>query len=266
MTDDLEQVVATVGDPAGWLVVLDFDGTLSPIVDDPDAAALAPGAAEAVAALAARTAVVVLSGRPVDDLLPRVGDLPVTLAGGHGTEVRLPDGRRTPLFDAETAREVLGDAEQQLREVVDEEAGWLVEPKPASIAVHHRRVADPAEVLDAVRATLLELADAPPGWEVLDGKAVTELRPAGVDKGTALQWLAARHPGLRPLVVGDDVTDEDAFRAAMAAGGHAVLVSRQEADTEAPHRIHDPVRVVTLLRRLVVRNDVNARDSSVLSE
>jgi trehalose 6-phosphate phosphatase len=249
--DDLEAVLTHVTDLSELLLVLDFDGTLSPIVDDPDAAAPAAGALEAVAALTDRAAVAVLSGRHLDDLAPRVGALPVILVGGHGTEVRDPDGTRTSLFDAGPVQQVLDECADELGALLAGADGWRVERKPASLAVHHRTAApaDVARLLERVRAVLAAPA-ADGAFDVLDGKMVTELRPSGVDKGTALRWLADRHPDRRVLVLGDDVTDEDAFAAAADLGGNAVLVSTTPRRTAARWRIDDPTRVVLLLERL----------------
>ncbi len=260
--DDVQAIAASVHDVSRHLIVLDFDGTLSPIVDHPGDAALADGALEAVTALCQLTEVAVLSGRPVDDVLPRLGDLPVTIVGNHGTEVLHADGRRTSLFDRTVAKDTLRAVERELREMLTEEAGWGIEPKPSSIAVHHRRV-DPdvvRRVLPRVRALLERHASAPPGWRVLDGKAVTELRPAAVDKGTALTWLADRHPDRSLLVLGDDVTDEDAFEVAERRRGRAVLVASEPRRTNASARVSSPARVVDLLRALGERNDGEAGD------
>lgn len=251
---DPTEVAAAIGDVTERLVVLDFDGTLSPIVDDPDAATLASGAGEAVRDLAGITRVAVLSGRHLDDLAPRVGDLEVTLAGGHGSELREIDGTRTPLLDHDAVRGTLDRLEAALRDLVDPTDGWVVEPKPASLAVHHRRVPDDVRerLLPRVRGLMEDAADEPPGWDVLDGKAVTELRPTGTDKGTALDVLVERLGGV-PLVIGDDVTDEDAFRAAVRHGGDAVLVAEAPRTTAARWRVTRPDEVVTLLRALAAR-------------
>jgi alpha,alpha-trehalase len=138
-----------------------------------------------------------------------------------------------------------------VRALLDGAAGWEVERKPASLAVHHRR-ADPDDVaarIDDVRAALGGASD-DGDWELLDGHAVTEVRPAGTDKGTAIEWLDPITAGRRLLVLGDDVTDEDAFRAAEQRGGVTVLVSNEPRRTDARYRLNSPRRVVTLLRRL----------------
>lgn len=260
--DDLDALLTRLGDPRRWTWVLDFDGTLAPIVDHPDEAVPAPGAWEAVAALAEVCEVAVLSGRPLDDLAARLGDVPpdVLLIGGHGSEARTPDGQRVALTDLDAATATLDDVEATLRARLDAADGWLIERKVTSLAVHHRRVAagQQARHLDAVHALLDDACARPPGFVRLDGKSVVELKAAGVDKGRALAWIdevsadrATRlpdRPPIRPLVLGDDVTDEDAFVAALTVGGEAVLVADRPVATAARFRLHDPARVVTLLR------------------
>ncbi len=247
--DDLGALLHQVGDVRDNLVVLDFDGTLSEIVDDPDAAALVAGAREAIATLTTLTEVVVLSGRTLDDLAPRVDGLDVSLIGGHGSEIRLRDGTETALFDTARADGLLRRLDDELTALLGDAPGWQVERKPGSIAVHHRR-ADPDTVerlLPRVRTLLRDHVDDPPGWELLDGKAVTELRPTGVDKGRALAWVAPRFHDRHPIVFGDDVTDEDAFRAAEERSGTSVLVSDVLRPTAARWRLRDPGRVVEAL-------------------
>jgi trehalose 6-phosphate phosphatase len=241
-----------LGDPRGLVVVLDFDGTLSPIVNLPDDAAPAPGAIDALRALASTTKVAILSGRDVDDLRSRLPVLDVVLIGGHGAQIVEPDGSSDELVDVAALARVLDPAEQELEELVGAEPGWLVERKPTSLAVHHRLV--PAEVeeqiLPRVRALLDRHVVTPPGFDVLEGKSVLELRPRGADKGRALERLLRRHPGRRALVIGDDITDEDAFAVAVANGGCAVLVDPIGRASKATDRLDDPSEVVTLLAHL----------------
>ncbi len=260
--DDLDALLAHVGDARHWTWVLDFDGTLAPIVDHPDDAEAAPGAADAVAALAQVCEVALLSGRSLDDLIARLGWIPpqVLLVGGHGSEARAPDGSRIALTDLEVAAEVLGQVADDLDRQLDPDAGWMVERKSTSVAIHHRRVADDlvAAQLPAVRSRLEATTGTGPGFVLLEGKAVLELKARGVDKGRALDWIAEvsadraeRLPGsprIRPLVLGDDVTDEDAFAAAVALGGDGVLINDVPAATVARFRLREPARVVTLLR------------------
>jgi trehalose-phosphatase len=248
-----EELAAELASVGRWLVVLDFDGTLSPIVEHPDDAGPADGAVEAIRALAAVAAVAIVSGRPAADLRTRLGDLPVTLAGGHGAEVVTADGTPTALVDDPTGvRATLDTAQQAISDLVADQDGWLVERKDASLAVHHRRVAagDRDRLLPEVVRCLEGYLGAQPGFDLLAGKAVLELRPAGVDKGRAVAWIADRASGSVPLVVGDDVTDEDAFREAERRGGVGVLVAEHPRATVARWRLRDPDAVVTFLREL----------------
>jgi len=235
-----------------WLVVLDFDGTLAPIVDHPDLATPAPGAIEILQGLAAAAPVAVLSGRPIADVRRRLKDLPAAYAGGHGAELVLADGADAPLVDPDSVRPTLDRAESAMRALVDDEEGWFVERKQASLAVHHRLAGQESVVAHTprVQALLEHHAEEPPGFHVMTGKAVLELRPNGADKGRALERLLEHTPALLPLVIGDDVTDEDAFEVARARGGRAILVAETDRPTAATDRIADPDAVVRLLAAL----------------
>lgn len=246
-------LAAELGPAKQRLLVLDFDGVLSPIVEHYDQAVAIEGAVEALAALAEVTLVAIVSGRSISDLERRLGALPVALAGGHGAQLQLPDGQPDHLVDPTTVAATLDATEQHVATLVDEVRGWLVERKQTSLAIHHR-LAEPSTVdvlLPRVRALLEQAATEPPGFELLEGKAVVELRPAGVDKGRAVDRLAEHAPTLQPLVLGDDVTDEDAFRAAIARGGDAVLVAEEPRPTDANHRLADPSAVVAFLESLL---------------
>lgn len=250
---DPRDLAATLGPARSRLLALDFDGVLAPIVDHPDAAAAPAEVIDAVAQLAARTTVAVVSGRPVDDLQARMGDLPVAWAGGHGARIVHTDGSEERLVDAAAITATLDDIEASLRDLVDDEPGWLVERKEASLAVHHR-LSDPDrrdDLLPRVHAQLEARRSSEPGFDLLDGKAVLELRPSGTDKGAALARIADRHPELTPLVLGDDTTDEDAFRVAAQLGGSGVLVAELPRHTLATYRIADPRAVGVFLAALV---------------
>jgi trehalose 6-phosphate phosphatase len=165
----------------------------------------------------------------------------------------LADGTEAPLIDPDTVVATLDAVEAELERLVAEEPGWLLERKQASLAVHHR-LADEDSVtshLPRVEALLERRRHEPPGFEVLSGKAVAELRPAGADKGAALHRIHAATPDLLPLMIGDDVTDEDAFAAAHELGGQGILVSDQPRPTAADRRLADPDAVVRFLDALL---------------
>lgn len=257
-TDDLpladpEQLGTELRPLQRWLVVLDFDGTVAPIVDHPDLASPAPGAVDLLDRLVAVTEVAVVSGRPIADVRRRLGGLSAAYAGGHGAELVLADGTDAPLVDPDSVSGTLDRAERAVRELVDDEAGWLVERKQASLAVHHRLAGEGSVATHGprVQALLEHHAGDPPGFDVLAGKAVVELRPHGADKGRALERIHQYTPDLLPLVIGDDVTDEDAFEVARSRGGRAILVAEDARPSLATDRICDPDAVVRLLAALL---------------
>jgi len=121
--------------------------------------------------------------------------------------------------------------------------------------VHHRLVAPDAlrpgleEVRELLRGAARDVieGDGDGGGEVLVGKEVLEIRPAGADKGSALRWLAARTTARPVVMIGDDVTDEPALRAAEESGGIGVLVASEPGPTSASARLRGPDDVVAFL-------------------
>lgn len=241
------RVLALAAARDGVLVALDHDGTLSPIAPTPDAAVLPDATRAAVADLAARARVAVVSGRGLADLEHRLAGLPITLVAEHGLRVRLPDGERLALADP-PAPHALATLRERLAALLAGRAGWIVEDKDVGIAVHHRGVTadEAAALLPEVRAALAAAAAAG-GGSVQDGHAVLELRAAAAEKGAALRWLAARDPGLVPVMVGDDRTDESALAAAEDLGGIGVLVASTPRASAASVRLPDPTAVTALL-------------------
>jgi trehalose 6-phosphate phosphatase len=207
-----DAVAALLADPADALIALDFDGTLAPIVERPADARLAAGAREVLDQLAAGIGTLALiSGRAADEVV-EIGDL----AAVHGLRVlghyglqRWRDGRlETPPPEAGVAL-----ARQRLPALlVDAPDGVYVEDKQHSLAVHTRPAASPQQALDDLAPALRQLA-VEVGLEAVAGRFAIELRPAGVDKGTALRELVAEVGATTVIYVGDDVGDLPAFRA-----------------------------------------------------
>ena len=231
---DLPRAVERVGRIATWLegrrpaVFLDYDGTLTPIVPDPDDALLPKETESAIRRLAAVCTVGVISGRDLEDVRSKVGIDDLVYAGSHGFDIAGPDGLREEQGTEDLPS--LDAAESHLREALGG-SGVQVERKRFAIAVHFRRAPDrEGEVEAAVRAA----AASHPGLRVTGGKMIFELRPdVEWDKGRALdhllEVLGLRGDGLLPMYLGDDVTDEDAFRALGSSG--VGLVVRGEDDT-----------------------------------
>ncbi|WP_432544820.1 trehalose-phosphatase [Kineococcus sp. SYSU DK002] len=240
------------------LVALDFDGVLSPLVDDPSAARPSPVAAAALERLVATTDVALVSGRDLDDLRacasPPDG---VVLVGGHGTQSSL-EGAAGGQSLTPAQQELLGRLGAELDAIAAGRDGVHVERKPMSAVLHTRRAARP----DAAAATEAALSG-PARWDgvhPLRGKEVVELGAVALGKGGGIRRLRERLSGRGPTVeavlfAGDDVTDEDGFAALDPAAGD-VTVKVGEGETGAALRVADPDEVAVLLGRLA---DLRAR-------
>jgi trehalose 6-phosphate phosphatase len=232
-------------EPARSAVLLDFDGTLAPIVARPEDARPMPGAREAVAALIPRFALVaVITGRPAEEVRQLLGVDGVQYAGLYGLEeasIRALDASALWQAVETLAAGVLG--------------AW-VEPKGLSLAVHYRQARDPTAAAEVLRRQLSGLT-AGSGFEVIAGKMVLELVPAGESrKGGAVTRLATESGSRAVLYAGDDLPDLEAFAAldALAVSGVSgvkVAVGGAEAPPElmaaADLRVEGPADLVRLL-------------------
>lgn len=249
---------ALASTPAGLFA--DFDGTLAPIVRDPSAVRLADGAAEALSALAQRLAVVcIVTGRAASDARRMAGIDSVSVAGNHGIEWLAP-GDSEPQVPPHLA--AVPAALDRLLAGVPDLPGLWIENKRLSATVHYRNTPDPAGARERILAALVPALDGSQ-IELREGRLSAELRPMGVgDKGTAVRGLAERY-GLRGmLVLGDDLTDLDMFRAAaeLRADGalDAAIIGVGGGDEVPPAVaaaadvvVRDPEAVVALLAALV---------------
>jgi trehalose 6-phosphate phosphatase len=218
-----EQVAAMAGRTA---LCLDYDGTLAPIVDDPEAAVPLPGTQELLGRLAGRFAAVALvSGRPAAWLAAHAAAAGVRYLGLYGLE-EVVEGRVAVAPEAEPVRPAVRAA---LRDLAADPAvtgaGAYVEDKGLSVGVHLRRVADPGRWAGPIEAAARDTA-ARHGLRVEPGKLVWELRPAvGFDKGDAVRRVVAEVGAEAVVMAGDDRGDLVAFRAVeeLAASGLAGL-------------------------------------------
>jgi trehalose 6-phosphate phosphatase len=236
---ELDQALATFAGRRPLLVASDYDGVLAPLHDDPSAAVPERGVAEALDRLASVPGVTValVSGRGVADLQATSGlSGPFRWVGSHGEEFDGPlSGELAERRDALAER---------LAPLVDGVSGARLEVKPASVAVHVRQVADraaAAALLDEARAVVDSSLTLKPGKDVLE-VAVTD-----ADKGTALRRLVAELGAAAAMYLGDDVTDEDGFRALRPDG---LTIKVGEGPTDARYRVADIAGVLALLRRL----------------
>jgi len=239
-------------------IFLDYDGTLTPIVSRPEDAILSDEGRAVVDTLARRRPVAVVSGRDRPDVEKLVGIDTLTFAGSHGFDIRTPEDGVLALEGIGDYTALMDQVERSLKEGLDPIPGALVERKKFSVAAHYRLVAD--EAYPVFRSVLDRLLGAVPGLKEKPGKKVFEIQPdIDWDKGkavaTLLKTLGLDDPGHAPMFFGDDVTDEDAFKALQSMNGIGVLAA-PASDSEkgrvsaADFRVDDPDQVLDLLRRL----------------
>ncbi|SBT91988.1 trehalose 6-phosphate phosphatase [Streptomyces sp. DI166] len=255
---------AILADPGRAVIALDFDGTLAPIVPDPEQARAHPDAVPALAALAPKVAsVVVVTGRPAG-VAVRYGGF----AGVAGLDHLVVLGHYgAERWDAVTGTVTapapdpgVAAARAELPGVLDGVGAWQgtwIEEKGRAVAVHTRRAADPQAAFEALRKPLDDLA-ARHGLIVEPGRMVLELRPPGMDKGVALLDYAREADAGSILYAGDDLGDLPAYAAVeqlrsegtpgllICSGSEEVPDLAKKADVVVP----GPEAVAGLLRAL----------------
>jgi trehalose-phosphatase len=243
------QEIAGAGDRS-LAIFLDYDGTLTPIVSHPEKAFLSDSTRQTLRTLATRAPVAILSGRELADVRKRVGIDGIVYAGSHGFDIAGSRGLRRQ--EATKFLPALDAAEKELREKLAGIAGALIERKRFSIAAHYRNVNE-SDFPELERA-VSEVAVRHRELRTMEGKKVYELLPnMDWDKGKAVLWLL-EDLGLErpnPIYIGDDRTDEDAFRA-LEQHGVGILVSEEPRATAASYSLKDPAEVERFLRELAL--------------
>ncbi|MGD2216878.1 MAG: trehalose-phosphatase [Gemmatimonadales bacterium] len=231
---------------------LDYDGTLTPIVSQPEDAILSDSMRDVLRELAGLCTVAIVSGRDRADVEPLVGLDGLIFAGSHGFDIKGPDLR----MEYEGGKERLPDlaaAERELHRRIDPIAGARVERKRFAIANHYRNVAE--QDVPRLEAAVREVLAAHPRLRLSHGKKVYELRPdIDWDKGRAVLWLLEAlgldGDDVLPFYLGDDVTDEDAF-AALSDRGIGVIVGDPSYKTNANYGLRNTPEVERFLEQLV---------------
>lgn len=251
---------------AGALALfLDYDGTLTPIVGHPSQARLAEGTRRLLRRLSVEEGVwvAVVSGRALGDVRRRVGVNRICAVGNHGLELEGPELRYVNPT-AKKCRPVLRRIARRLKQAVTALPGVWVEDKGFTLTLHFRQ-ATPAgkKLARGVFQGVVRPYREKKQIRITAGKEVFEVRPpVRWTKGTAVRWLLARrealsHEPVLPVYIGDDLTDEDAFRA-LGKRGISVVVGAGNPFTRAQYRVRSPAEVVSFLRRLLLISERGA--------
>lgn len=247
----LDRLDRELGDGAGLVAILDYDGTLTPLVSTPGAAVLAPSVRATLARLARsnRARLAILSGRGLADLRARVALDGVVYGGCHGLEIA---GRRLRFRHPLADRSGVAATERALAAMLPSVPGALLECKGLAVSLHYRHVRPSRR--RAVRKIAEQVLARRPDLAMVAGHLVYDFMPrVGWHKGTAARWMLSRMvqslPARRAVVVyaGDDATDEMAFT---ALRNRALTIHVGARPTAAEYRVASVRDVQALLHRM----------------
>jgi trehalose-phosphatase len=239
---------------------LDYDGTLTKIVENPSKAFLSRETRDVLRHLSSICTVVILSGRDVQDVRKLVGIDGMIYAGSHGFDIIMANGERynDPKWLAFLPS--IDHAEKDLRKIMNGIAGVNIERKRFGVTVHYRQVKNEKQVQE-VRKRFTKVASSCPKLRKKEGKKVFELLPnVRWDKGRALSFLLngilnsnkkGKREEVLPLFIGDDLTDEDAFKAIRKQGLGIIVANDPERSTLARYILRNPTEVRSFLEKLV---------------
>lgn len=243
----------------GYAFFFDVDGTLLDLRERPDEVACPPEVRSLLSELreAANGALALVSGRRIETLDEIFSPLRLPAAGLHGAERRDARGMLHQLHPDPRA---LARVRQGAVEVAQSIPGILLEDKGISLALHYRRAPEQG---DAVAKRLEALVASVPEYGVKRGKMVWELRPAGCDKGRAIEAFLAEAPfaDRQPVFVGDDLTDEDGFQVVNQRDGYSIRIGAGE--TLAAIRVVDRQEILDWLAQCVSRGSVETGEEAM---
>lgn len=237
------------------VVFLDYDGTLTPIVSQPDQAVLSDAMRDTVRRLAEQCTVAIVSGRDRADVEQRVDLDNIIYAGSHGFDITGPNGLHLEHEGGQACLSDLDAAQQRLQEALSSIEGAMVERKRVAIAIHYRNVHE--SQIEQVKSAVNAVASEHPKLRKSGGKKIIELQPdIDWNKGRAIMWLLQTldldQPDVLPIYIGDDVTDEDAFRALNQRGnGIGLGVGEMPESTASDYHLNDVNDVRDFLESLM---------------
>lgn len=205
---------------------LDVDGTLLDIESHPDDVRASAGLTDLLDSLLGSLdgAMALVSGRTIESLDSIFAPSRYPACGAHGAEIRLGSGERTTAVEHPMSDQAVA----QLESFAEQHEGIVLERKPGGVSLHYRQA--PRLEHEARQLVQRVFDDCLTGFRIIDGKMVLELAPTAADKGEAIHSVMHESPfaGRRPAFIGDDMTDEDGFRAVNGLGGVSILVGTRE--------------------------------------
>jgi trehalose-phosphatase len=249
--EHLEEIRQTAAGKS-LVIFLDYDGTLTPIVSSPEKAVLAQEMRNRIERLSKRYMVAVISGRGLRDVQQHVGVEGIYYAGSHGFEIAGPRGEQEEYEPGKEFLPVLDDVEKEIRAELEGIEGVFIERKKFSLAIHFRQTRQ--DDLEAVKSAADRAAKQHAGLRLSSGKKIYELQPK-IDwhKGKALhrvlELAGLDNTDVVPVYIGDDVTDEDAFRA-IRSGGVSIVVGNEPRPTQARYALRNTDEVGRFLEAL----------------
>ncbi|KAF8109911.1 hypothetical protein N665_0089s0030 [Sinapis alba] len=243
------------------IMFLDYDGTLSLITEDHDNAYITDEMREVVKEVALNFKTAIISGRSTDKVQSFVKLTGIYYAGSHGMDIKGPtnidQSDQEAMFQpANDYLPMIDEVVNILREKTRSIPGATVEHNKFCLTVHFRQVDEKGwpPLAEQVKSVLTDY----PKLRLTEGKKVLELRPSiKWDKGKALEFLLnsfgiAESKDVLPVYIGDDRTDEDAFKVLRERGqGLGIVVSESPKETNASYSLQDPSQVKEFLKRLV---------------
>lgn len=241
-------------DRQGLLLCTDYDGTLVSFTADPDNTSTPSETLELLRRLRdhPKLQLAIISGRSLTDLRRLVPLEGVTLAGLHGVEIVFETGSKFVWEEVQGCSDQISDLVRRLGTEFADSPGIIVEDKDYAVGLHYRQFrGDPETVKDRFYQVLDSFSLQK--FQVLQGAQLLEVRPEGWDKGKTVELLRDRYDHYSPIsYIGDDTTDEDAFRVLQTAKLHyPILVSQaSEPDTSADFQLENHEQVLSFLRKL----------------
>jgi trehalose-phosphatase len=242
------------------LILADYDGTLTQIVGRPEDAVLSAGVRQKLQALAGKSGISagVISGRSLKELKSLVAIEGIYYSGNHGMEIEGP-GLKYVNSQAEAARITMQEMAAQLAEALENIDGVIIQEKGLSVSVHYRLVKPEKEddVTGAVKRITAPHVDKGE-ISVYPMKKVWEIRPqVDWNKGKAVEFIGReikaklKASRLLTIYLGDDTTDEDAFKVLHRPDGWSIFVGSEKASSSAAYYLNSVVEVEEFLDRLI---------------